>query len=251
MSTELQTASDLFCLSQGAINWSTKAIEDARKKQSNAIDRCHWCGSPCERTHFHDDPPIMPFSKQPKSKAKCPSNAYICHGCYLWGRKRVTVNFLDGSFKDVQCAMNHSWIITKNDAKAINDESRLKLYPFLLKPDNSFVLCLLEKGTKEQNQLFLSILNDIAEIKGDTVLKFTLNNIPHTYTIYDLESALRNAEVGQSPGVRALINFCGPFTLPPLVEKEDRRGAPKTRGTGPLDTLRREIKMSGKNEATS
>lgn len=243
----LQTASDLFCLSQGTINWSSKSIEELKKKASNAIDKCHYCASPCERTFFHDDPIIMPFSKQPKSKAKCPSNAYICHGCYLWKRKRVTIKFLDNSIKDSQCPMNHSWYITKDDARAINDNSKLLLYKHLLKPDNSFVLSLLDNGNKEKNELFLSILNDIAEIKGDTVLHFTLNNIPHTYTIYDLESALRSPEVGKTPGVRALIEFCGPFSLPPLVEKEERRGAPKTRGTGPLDTLKREIKMSGKD----
>lgn len=235
--SKLNTVSELFSISQGSIN----------STDINRPDKCHYCASCCGRDFFHDDQPAMPFTPKNKSKAKCPSNAYICSGCYLWKRKRVTVKFLDDTFRDVQCAMNHSWYITGKDARAIKISDRLSLYHILLKPENSFALSLLSGDTKDQNQLHLNILNDIAEIKGDTLLHFTINNVPFTYTIYDLESALRSVEVGQSPGVRELIKFCGPFSLPPLIEKEDRRGPPKTRGTGPLDTLKREIKMSGKD----
>lgn len=236
------SASDLFAVSQASINWYP---EDENKPQKVYPDRCHWCGSPCQRHHMHDDPPALPFTPKNRYKAKCPSTAYVCHSCYLWKRPRVTIYFLDGTLKDVQCAQKHSWYITKDSAKAIRKEDRINLYPILLKPENTFVLSLLDGKEKIDNFLHLNQLNDIAEIKGNTELKFTLNNVVFTYTIYDLESALRNSEVGKTPGVRTLIEYCGPYSIPPLVEKEHRRGAPVTRGTGPLDTLRREIRMSG------
>lgn len=193
---ESLSASDLFAVSQGSANLGSY--------------ECHWCGSKCMQDWRHDEPPSVPFVKN-KNQARYPANHWICIGCWLWRRPRVTVSFLDGSYKDGQTASNHSWWVTDKDAKAINQSCKSMLHSVLLKPPNSFVLSL--KDPSYQNNLHLAVANDISVIKADTILYFTLNNVVSSYSVYDLETALKDKEACQSPGVRLLLDWFSPWEV--------------------------------------
>ncbi len=213
-------ASQLFATSQGSL--------------CHGPDECHWCGAPCERLWAHDDIYPIPFVKS-RSGAKRAANNWICLGCWLWRRKRVTVQFLDGTFKDTQTATGHSWWITDNDAKALNPttKSRDLIYRTLLKPPIKFCLSLTDNET---NHLHHCVANDVCEIKADTGLAFTLNNILHYYSIYDLEEALRTESEGRDPGVRALIRFLGHYKMD-VPEVKKKSGRPKESNGGETKKL--------------
>lgn len=192
--------------------------------KNDGKDQCHWCGAKCERYWTHDDAPPIPFVRS-FSTAKRPSSPYICTGCFLWRRKRTTVCFLDGDYKDGQCAENYSWLVmpVPNGAQAIiSNGDKARLYEILLHPPKQFVLAITTGPSK--NLLQLSIANDKREIRADTILEFTVNNIPNSYTVYDLEDALTNEESSPSPGVRVLLNFLGPHASSPSNKRE--RGRP-------------------------
>lgn len=203
------SASDLFAISQGSVN--------------NGSYRCHWCGSKCDDTWRHDDPPPIPFQKN-KNKARYPAEHWICLGCWLWRRSRVTVTFLDGSYKDSQPATHHSWWITDDSAKAINSSTKHFLHSSLLKPPNRFILSLVDEGV--QNQIHLSVTNDVAIIEANTPLFFTYNNILCEYTVYDLDTALRDKEASRTPGVRILLSYFSSWEVPQL-DKRRPIGKPK------------------------
>lgn len=200
------SASDLYALSQGRENRGTL--------------ECHWCISACGRDYLHDEPPPIPFVKM-KSLAKRAGNPHICHGCYLWRRKSITTYFLNGTFKDRQTASQHSWWITRSESKAIKDLDYQSLYKLLLKPPHQFVLSLVEQNTT--NHLHLAVANDLVEIKVGTPLAFTINNIPMTYTIYELNEAIKNNTKGKEPGVHALIRFLGEYKKEESKPEETRR----------------------------
>ena len=221
------SASDLWALIHSAKN--------------GGPDRCHWCCSPAQRTWVHDDDPPVPFQRS-KSTARNPSGCYVCVGCWLFRRGSVTVNYFDGGLegkvlKDRQQAKAHSWLVTEEGATAIRTEQDGKhLYPFLLKPPRRFFLALREGPKAPETLLQLCEANDVLELKADTPLAFTVNNVRHHYTVYELESALRSPEVVGGPGVQALRRVLGPYELPavvvPLPEVEGKRG----RGR-PTDTI--------------
>src|SRR5215472_11886568 len=100
------TAADLFAFSQGSCN------------NSSGFWKCHWCGSDCSSEFTHNDVAPIPFFRT-KTSAKQPSQPYQCVGCWLWQRPLVTTHFLGGGWKDRQTAKNHSWWITREEAKAI------------------------------------------------------------------------------------------------------------------------------------
>ena len=177
---------------------------------------CHWCGAPCTDRWPHDNLPNVYFIKP--FYAKRPGNSYICAGCWSFRRKRVTIHFLDGKFKDGQTPKELSWFISEQKAFAVRIENSSELYKQLLNPPKCFVLGLLDNPCKTPNNLHQMLVNFNQEIKADTILYFTINNIPHNYTIYDLESALSNEMAGKTPGVAALCRLFGPYEM----EKRDK-----------------------------
>lgn len=213
---------------------------------------CHWCGGPCNADWIHDDPPPVPFLKS-RSGAKRPANPWICVGCYLFRRQRITVHHLRGSkheskrFLDRQCPMDHSWFVVEQAAWSLDKGSVEPLYERLLKPPRKFFLSLLSND-HSRTFLHLSITNDLMEIQADTVLYFTLDNIPHSYTVYELERALRGNVEGCQPGVHALLRILGPHELPPLPEpvskKERGRPAPHPI-TEQMKPVKRTVRASG------
>jgi hypothetical protein len=68
-------------------------------------------------------------------------------------------------------------------------------------------LALIDENTC--NHIHLAKANDLFEVKADTELQFTVNNIPMSYTIYELEEALLHGPNGKSPGVQALLRIFG------------------------------------------
>ena len=182
--------------------------------KNSGPEMCHWCGSPCSRNYRHNEPPPSPFTKK-NHLVRCPANLHICVGCFLWRRQRITINHTDGSYRDGQCPMNHSWWIAENEALAVcnsivNPHNK-EVYDRLLRPPLQFSLSLV--NPKTINHLQCQVVNDMVEIKADTKLSFTLDNQPLSYTVYELEQALRHGLDGKEPGVQALIRFLGPHTL--------------------------------------
>lgn len=196
----------------------------ARTQSSHCdgTEECHWCAGPCQRLHIHDNPPPVPFVKD-YERAKRPSNPFICVGCWLWRRKRVTVRFLGGvgrdALKDGQCALNHSWLITETSALVISKDSQEELKEFVLAPHSRFILAFLDDPTGlTKNHLHLMVANDLPEVLADTPLVFTVNNVPFVYSVYELETAITQGTGGRLPGVAQLFRLLG---IPEPVVDED------------------------------
>lgn len=171
--------------------------------------RCHWCGGPCNNQIVHDDPPPIPFVRS-SSGAKCPSETYICMGCHLWRNGKRTINFLGGGFKDGQRPKDHSWLITDKVALVLEDgKGQDDLWRFLLTPSKQFVLALRSSKGGVDTLLHFAIANDPGGILADTPLYFTLNNVPHQYSIYELVESIRSPDGPSDPGTKALWNFLG------------------------------------------
>ena len=175
-------------------------------------EECHWCSAPCRQEWIHDGPLNLPF--MPKGEwARCPANNWICKGCWLWRRKRVSVRYLHGLICDGRCPRDHSWWITDTEAFALglgNDWQLLQ--PMLLKPPTKFCLSIISKPT---NLLQRAVVNENYEIKNDTELRFTLDNVEMSWTVYELEDALTGEANGRSPGVQALVRLLTPILPPP------------------------------------
>jgi hypothetical protein len=204
----------------------------ANTNKNDGPHECHWCGSKCTDFHRAD---FVPRQQQDigirvnTTFVKRPSSAYECWGCWLWKRKRVTANFLTTGFQDGQWAGNHSWIITETYAKAIRPWDVPALYEILVKPPLRFVLTLLSNGpilsgilpmSGTPNLLQAAVCNDLVEIRDNTPIYFTLNNIQHYYTVMDL---LHDAA---EPGTQALTRVIGPVPEKLLPEKESENGRP-------------------------
>lgn len=195
-------ASELYAISQ-----SNRCIGE---------ERCHWCNAPCQRLWIHDEPPAVIGVKRDRL-ARNQNGVFICVGCWLWRRGSVTVNFLshsDGNglpnYKDRQKATNWSWLVTETQAWALRREDASELYSILLSPPLRFFLSLLDGDKPPPNHLQMCLANDLPSIGGDTKLQFTINNIPHAYTIYELEDVLTGGDLnGKESGVRALVNMMG------------------------------------------
>lgn len=246
----MTTASTLFAVSQ-----------NSRCEGSN---RCHWCGAPCKPLWRHDDPPPVPFTRT-VSSALYPREMFVCQGCWLWNRPRVTVFWLSGGYKDGQCAKHHSWWIGPTGAAAISRNCKEKLLASLLKPPQVFSLSLLEttfedpvvgvlrgRAPSMHNLLHLCLLNEQPEAKADTVYHYTLNNIPHRYTVYELEQAIKGRSQGMEPGVSALMRLLAPPkpTYRPEVEEilelepeKQKHGRPK-----PPEKPHKVVRQSGRED---
>lgn len=211
-------ASELFALSQ--------------EITISGVDSCHWCSAPCDRSTLHDGPLPLPFIKSPEP-TKRPSNNYICKACRVWRRTSVTVNFLDNTFRDRQSARNHSWWITKEGCWAIEKNDYQLVYNRILKPPGKFILSL--KDDKITNHLQCMLPNELEELVADRPLAFTYNNIPHTYTIYELEEAIKAGDgTGTEPGVQALLRILGPYEA---VEEPKKQGPGRPRLENPSKKL--------------
>lgn len=234
--------SELFCLSQGSA-----CIGTGRWK-------CHWCGADCLNEFVHDDLPPIPFMRS-TSTALCPFETYICYGCRLWRRPRVTISFLAGGFKDGQTAKNHSWWITESHAWALKDKLDYdEVFKLLIKPPKKFILALKEEG-KTDTLLQLTKANDPGGIIAETPLYFTLNNIPHSYTIYELIESIRNNDPEPyGAGVRVLWNFLGgpPQEMKKKYQKdwkdEIRKQGERIVKDDPKKTIKKMVVASGKEE---
>jgi hypothetical protein len=214
----VKTASELYAISQGG--------------KCTGNEECHYCGSPCERRWLHNEPPPVPFTKK-KNTARRPSSLYICSGCWFYKMERITVRFLDNTFKDRQSPQNHSWLITKHEARAIDVPCHDLVYPTLLSPPLTFSLSLRSDFTIP-NLLQLQTVNHLDKIQADTPLNFTIDHTPHTYTVYELEEGLKHGADGKMPGVQALIRYLGAYQ-----KQQDKRG----KGRPKVDERRSEDKI--------
>ncbi len=209
-------ASELYAISQG--------------KRCKGIQKCHWCGASCGNNNPHDDPPLILIRKEAKIKqwALYPNNSYICDGCWLWRRKRITVFYLDDSYSDGQSPEKHPWFITHQKAYSLYEEGN-SLYETLLSPPLTFSLSLVTPG--EPNRLQHNTLNNLSKIQLDTPLSFTLNSQVLTYTIYELQEGILNGANGKEPGVQTLIRILGEPSPDLLGDKrkdpEEKRGRGK------------------------
>ena len=169
-------------------------------------EACHWCGSPCDQTWTHDDKLPIPFVRA-RTTALKPSGRWICRGCWMFRRPSTTVRFASGGeFKDRQRPQDWSWLITSGEAVALRPVDHRRAYEMLLKPPLRFALAL---RNGEPLPLHLGVVNDLAEIRTDTQLGFTIGGVRHSYSIYELREALTNGIEGKENGVRALVNFLG------------------------------------------
>lgn len=196
------TAPDIYALSQS--------------RRNDGPDECHWCGSPCQRTHVHDGMTYRPLAKD-LERPKRPSNAYVCTGCRLWRRGRVTVHFLNGSYRDGQRTHLHSWWITPEISLAINGLDKDLLRQRLVSPPRTFVLSLVTSGNV--NMLHHAVANDVCELKADTPLRFTADGLEMSWTVYELQEAIRHGPEGKSPGVQFLHRLIGSPEPEPYVEQ--------------------------------
>lgn len=194
----------------------------AHGRQNEGKEKCHWCGSACSRQWVHDDVPRQLFIKS-KEEPRYPGEPWMCFGCYTFRRKRLTIQFLDGFQQDIQCPMEHSWLIRPGSALAIRRINYGPLYDFLLKPSVPFLL-MLSSGPPVW--LHKAVLNAPAETTAGTPLHYTLDNRPQAYSVYELEQALRHGTAGKEPGVRLLVELLGPKQLPPLPEPPERGRPP-------------------------
>ncbi len=220
----LLTGSDLFAL--------------ASDTRNAGEEMCHYCGSACGRLLTHDDPPPVPFVRT-KSVAKYPRNPFICNGCWVWKRKRVTVTFLgSGKYQDNQTAADHSWWLTPAEAKAIHPASHPALYPLLLSPPPQFAMALRTDPTIP-TYLQCVEANDNEEVLADTPLRYTVNNVVHTFTVYELEHALRHGLNGKAAGVRELVKLLGdpPADLLPEEDPQKRHEGRNARPGGDAKNL--------------
>lgn len=147
--------------------------------------------------------------------------------------ERITVRFLDNTFKDRQSPQNHSWWITMRESKVIGKYDFETLYGLLLSPPNTFSLSLVS-DTNVPNLIQLQQLNRHDKILADTTLSFTIDNTPHTYTVYELEEGLKHGAEGKMPGVQALIRHLGAYQI--QMDKRGK-GRPKVEDRRAEDTI--------------
>jgi hypothetical protein len=142
--------------------------------------------------------------------------------------------------------------VTRSEARAIRWEHTAELYKILLKPPHQFVLALLTEAherldvgaRKIKNRIHMADCNDLVEVKAGTELKFTLDNIPHIYTVNELEEALRRGTDGKTPGTQALVRLLGLHKLPEEPKREPKPGKPPALPTA-HKTLEKIVSKSG------
>lgn len=188
------TASEVFARSQGT--------------QCSGPCECHYCAAPCKRVWVHDEPQ-GPFVRS-LTNALRPANPYVCTGCWLFRRRRTTVWFLDGMYKDGQAGQDHSWWMTAEKSVVLREGRCPDLKTLLLNPPGTFVLGLKPEGGRPNLLHLMKANHGQGEVRADREFSFTVDQTVLTYTIYELEQGLKRGPEGLSPGVGALLRFMGP-----------------------------------------
>ena len=225
------TAAELYAHSQGYIH--------------EGPDTCHFCGSACKRLVPHDD--VRPVTGyRTITTAKYPANVYMCVGCWLWKRRRLTAFFLDGNLKDGQSPQHHSWWIEPMSCKAIKmPDCRQHLIDRLIKPPKQFAISLIR--VLPANPLHLCPVNNNESIRADTDLLFAVDGKEFSYTVYELEVALKEGPEGTENGVQELcriLDIRKPEVEEWEIEDEEKRG----RGRPPalVNLARKVVVKSGR-----
>lgn len=166
----------------------------------------------------------------------------------MWRRGSVTVVSLTGERWDRRKMRDYSWWVTEVDALAVcSREDYARLWVCLLSPPRRFFLSLLD-GPREQNHLQLALANDYVEgIKADSPLRYTINGVPHTYTVSDLKDLIAGKEV-TTPGLAALIRKLGRPPMQPTPEDKER-GRPS--GTPPNGKITKETVVGASGAVTA
>lgn len=195
-------------------------------------DLCRNCGGRCDRSIQYNDARTREFARQPDSP-------FLCRGCSAWGRRSITIPFLGGGLLDGQSPKGFGWLITPPASWAVRPTWAIKppvaeaIYSKLLRPPPEFALLLLEGKNPPPNLIQCAALNVTEGLRADTPLRFTVNNVPQEYTVYELEQGGLYGASGRLPGVQALLRILGP--IPEILlsdvarepEKEKReRGRP-------------------------
>jgi len=186
---------------------------------------CHWCGNPCKDEVVHDDHPPIPFVRNSRSSALRPGNAFICKGCQIFRRKRITVTGLGGGFADSKNSKDFSWWCSERGAWILEKKDFPVLYPILLTPPLKFVLALRDSSGGD-NVVHMMVCNAHEQIKANTELFFTINGVKHNFCLYDLQSCIVDNIGSSSPGVAALVRFLGkpPDIITTSQEKKHDHG---------------------------
>lgn len=216
MSINKPLASEIYALSQGC--------------RCEGAWECHYCGGRCSQALTHNEPMGL-FTGKPLTEGvrKRPGSPFLCVGCWLWKRKKLTASFLSGGYKDGTSPCDNSWIVTPSGAWAITTECGPRLYKRLLGPTQPFFL-MVREGTSAPAGLIQSCPGNEPDAENpDKTYQFTVNNVIHSYSIVELQQSVLTGDQGREPGVRALIRIFGPVPrelvkLPELEEAEENRG---------------------------
>lgn len=193
----------------------------SQERACSGKERCYWCGAPCGTANVHGEVPPQ-IMRGYRSSAKVPSSHWICTGCWLWRRQSITLQFLNGrGYQDRQAPSKWSWLITEKEALALRVsgqavfasgclQDRELAYQYLLRPNGqSFCLSLVSSG--QVNQLHLACVNQSSSgFTAGAQFTYTLDGRQLTYTVHELEEAIRKNANGASPGVRLLMEHLGP-----------------------------------------
>lgn len=226
--------------------------------------KCHWCGAPCLDLYVHDDAPEIPGAKRNPNRARHPANPYVCQGCWLWRRQRISIHYHneDRHVLDRQTPKWHSWFITPRLARAVHPADHALLFSLIQTPPTCFALLFLSKPRTNENatnpiivnHLHLAAVNEHERIEAGTALTYTLDNVPHAYTVYEFEEALKHGPEGKEPGVRVLFELLG------LKATEEKRGrgrppalleAEQALGKVVREEAASQIELKNKSKATS
>jgi len=200
-------------------------------------EKCHWCGNPCEAINKHDETPPPMGVRTPRSSARHPAGSYICQGCWLWRRTSVTLSYLDKkSWEDRQSPQNHGWWIQETEAHAVRLPNKTRaisndiqpLYEKLTHPPTQEAFCLTMVTSGYISNLHQAKVNYTSSgYTTSSPIHFTLNNVEHTYTVYELQEALRTGKNGKEPGVRVLLETLGMPTSGTIKVEKITAGAPE------------------------
>lgn len=206
---------------------ASQLFAEVHSLRCSGEERCHWCCAPCGRDHVHDDDPPVPYHRS-KSTALVVCSPWICEGCRVYRQPRVSLRFLDERLLDRQAIARHSWLLTPEGIRGIDDGCKSLLYDVLLTPPRRFALAL--RAETGETLLQLAVVNQHDAVAANTTLYYTLDNIRHSYTVYELEHGLKHGLDGKMPGVRALVRFLGPRAVEPITLNEEpeerKRGRP-------------------------
>ena len=76
-----------------------------------------------------------------------------------------------------------------------------------------------------ENQLHKAIVNDVNEVLEGTELKFTIDNVPHFWSVASLKHAIQDEPNGTEAGVRFFIENYGSWIQ--YRKEEENRGPGK------------------------